>query len=317
MTVLPLSQILKIMLRHCLEKYSNFVEVRFNHRVVNIGQDETKAWANVEISTAGEEMKTVTLAADYLIGCDGSQSVVRKCLFQRDWPGDTFDSRLLVQNVFYDGFEKYGWDGGNYMIDSEYWGLVAKRGKAKGNDGTLWRVTYGDSAKNLSDDEYLQRREIAFKKLLPGHPDPGQYKITQTDVFRMHNRCVKTMRVGRILLAADAAHVNNPFGGYGCMAAVLDVGGLADCLAGYYEGRANEDILDLYAKIRREKFINFIDRRSRKNLDRISKTDPNTVLQTDPFLGILRRLEGDAKGTKDFLLKVSSIEYDFTRHYKA
>jgi 2-polyprenyl-6-methoxyphenol hydroxylase-like FAD-dependent oxidoreductase len=99
MTVLPLSQILKIMLRHCLEKYSRFVEVRFNHRVVNIGQDETKAWASVEVGAPGEESKTVILAADYLIGCDGSQSVVRKCLFQRDWPGDTFDSRLMVQNA--------------------------------------------------------------------------------------------------------------------------------------------------------------------------------------------------------------------------
>jgi 2-polyprenyl-6-methoxyphenol hydroxylase-like FAD-dependent oxidoreductase len=109
-------------------------------------------------------------------------------------------------------------------------------------------------------------------------------------------------RVGRVILAADAAHVNNPFGGYGCMAAVLDVGGLADCLAGYYEGKANEDILDLYANIRREKFVTFIDKRSRKNLERISQTDPNTVLQTDPFLNLLKGLEGDVNGTKDFLL---------------
>lgn len=99
MTVLPLNQILQIMLRHCREKYSDFVEVKFNHRVVNIGQDETKAWAIVQVGAPGEEKKTTTFGADYLIGCDGGQSTVRKCLFQRNWPGETFESRLLVQNA--------------------------------------------------------------------------------------------------------------------------------------------------------------------------------------------------------------------------
>jgi 2-polyprenyl-6-methoxyphenol hydroxylase-like FAD-dependent oxidoreductase len=204
--------------------------------------------------------------------------------------------------VFYDGFEEHGWDGGNYMMDPEFWGLIAKRGKAKGSEGTLWRVTYGDSAAGLSDEEYVKRREIAFRKMLPGHPDPSQYKVTQTDQFRMHNRCVDTMRVGRIFLAADAAHVCNPFGGYGCMAGILDVGGLSDCLIGIYDGKADEDILDLYAKIRREKFIHFVDRRSRKNLSRIRNADPDTALETDPFLTLLRSMEGDEQKTREFLL---------------
>jgi 2-polyprenyl-6-methoxyphenol hydroxylase-like FAD-dependent oxidoreductase len=166
----------------------------------------------------------------------------------------------------------------------------------------LWRVTYGDTATGLLDEEYLKRRDIAFRRMLPGHPDPSQYKVTQTDQFRMHNRCVEKMRVDRILLAADAAHVCNPFGGYGCMAGILDVGGLTDCLIGYYDGKADEDILDLYAKIRREKFVDFIDQRSRKNLNRISKTDPDTALETDLFLGILRAMEGDKQKTREFVL---------------
>ena len=195
------------------------------------------------------------------------------------------------------------------MIDPEFWGLIAKRGKAKDSDGTLWRVTYGDSAANLTNEEYVKRREIAFKRMLPGHPDPDQYKVTQTDQFRIHNRCVEKMRVGRVFLAGDAAHVCNPFGGYGCMAAVLDVAGLADCLIGYYEGKADESILDAYATIRREKFMDFIDRRSRKNLNRISKTDAATALETDPFLAMLKDMEGDEKRTREFLL-VSINNYE-------
>ncbi|KAJ6442770.1 monooxygenase [Purpureocillium lavendulum] len=295
MTVLPLNQILEIMLQHCKEKYSDYVTVLFNHKVIDIGQDAAGAWTMVEVGARGEKTTTAKFEADYLVGCDGGRST-----------------------VYYKGFEEHGWEGGNYMIDPEFWGLIAKRGKGSTGDGPLWRVTYGDSATNLTDDEYVRRRAIAFKKMLPGHPDPDQYKVTQTNQFRIHNRCVDAMRVGRVFLAGDAAHVCNPFGGYGCMAAVLDVAGLADCLVGYYEGKAGEDILDAYARVRRQKFVDFIDRRSRKNMNRIAKTDPGTALETDPFLELLQSMEGDAEKTKAFLLfrqKVSSIEFDFTTLY--
>ncbi|KIY02277.1 uncharacterized protein Z520_02415 [Fonsecaea multimorphosa CBS 102226] len=311
MTILPLNQIIQIMYRHCMEKANGLVEVKFNHKVVGTGQDDRSAWVDVEVGAEGETKEKKRFTADYVIGCDGGSSAVRKSLFGREWPGQTFDFRLLVQNVWYDGFEKHGWDGGNYMVDPEFWGLIAKRGK-----GGLWRVTYGDSTVGLSDEEYLERRNTAFKKLLPGHPDPGEYKITQTDQFRIHNRCVEKMRVGRIILAADAAHVCNPFGGYGCMTAVLDVGALADCLIGLYEGKADESILDLYADIRREKFLKYVDARSMKNLNRIMHSDPDTVLETDKFLQLLKGLEGDEEATRAFLLKYSSIEHDFTQYYK-
>lgn len=86
------------------------------------------------------------------------------------------------------------------------------------------------------------------------------------------------------------------------MSGVLDAGGLADCLIGLYDGRVGDEILDLYAEIRREKFLKFVDLRSLKNMNRIAKSDPSTVLDTDKFLGILRELEGDDEATKAFLL---------------
>ncbi|KAG5976343.1 hypothetical protein E4U55_007357 [Claviceps digitariae] len=327
MVILPLNKILKIMLRHCRERYAEYMTLLFKHRVVGVEQDATSATAVVEVGPREEKgegkheaQNIIRLTADYVVGCDGGQSSVRKVLFQRHWPGETFSNRLFVQNVYYRGFEDQGWEGGNYMIDDEFWGLIAKRGSAQDAaaaiDGPLWRITYGDSAANPSQEDYLKRRERAFKKMLPGHPDPNQYKVTQTDQFRIHNRCVEHMRIGRVFLAGDAAHVCNPFGGYGCMAAVLDVQGLAACLVGYHDGRADEDILDAYAKIRREKFINFIDRRSRKNMDRLSITRADTALATDPFLALLKGMEGDAEATRKFLLKESSIEFDFTTLYR-
>lgn len=178
-------------------------------------------------------------------------------------------------------------------------GLIARRAK-----GGLWRVTYGDHGDHgdLSEEELLARRPAHFEKLLPGNPKPGEYRIEGTNIFNIHNRCVPKMKVGRVFLAADAAHVCNPFGGYGCMTAVIDIDGLADCLIGYYDGRADEDILEKYAEIRREKFMKFVDARSRKNMNRIAKANPQTVLEDDKFLQLLKGLEGNDEETKAFLL---------------
>lgn len=308
MTVLQLGEMIQIMYKHCVdpERGRGLIDIRFNHRVTGTGQSEErkKAWVDVEIGEEGAERKSERLEADYVVGCDGASSAVRHSLFGKDWPGQTWDCRFVVQNVFYDGFEKHGWDGGNYMVDHDHWGLIARRGH-----GGLWRVTYGDPAVGLTDEEYLARRPWHFKAMLPGHPDPDQYRIEQTNLYNIHNRCVESFKVGRILLAADAAHICNPMGGYGCMTACLDVGGLADCLIGYYEGKAGEDILDTYAKVRRNIFLKYVDARSIKNLDRVRKTDPWTVLETDKFFGIVQELNKDKQMLKEFLMVSAALHF--------
>ena len=152
--------------------------------------------------------------------------------------------------------------------------------------------------------------------MLPGHPEPHEYRIEQTNMYNVHNRCVPSFKVGRILLAADAAAVNNPMGGYGCMKGILDAGGLADCLIGYHQGQADESILDLYAQVRRDFPLQYIDKRSAKNLIRCATADPWTVLGEDPLFKVIEDLTKDKGDLKAFLLKESSIEYDFTKPYQ-
>lgn len=124
MTILQLGEIIKIMYRHCQEKGKGLIDVRFEHRVMQVGQGEGNAWVDVEV---GAEKTKSRLFADYVVGCDGATSAVRRSLFGRDWPGQTFDTRFIVQNVsqcmdhtrnmglmrqwqvFYDGFEMHGW----------------------------------------------------------------------------------------------------------------------------------------------------------------------------------------------------------------
>jgi 2-polyprenyl-6-methoxyphenol hydroxylase-like FAD-dependent oxidoreductase len=99
MVILPLNQIIEIMYRHCIEKGKGLVEIQFNHKVVATGQDADSAWVDVEIGEEGEEKETKRFSADYVVGCDGATSTVRKSLFGREWPGQTHPFRLMVQNV--------------------------------------------------------------------------------------------------------------------------------------------------------------------------------------------------------------------------
>jgi 2-polyprenyl-6-methoxyphenol hydroxylase-like FAD-dependent oxidoreductase len=93
---------------------------------------------------------------------------------------------------------------GYFIVDPEHWSMVVKI-----KETGLYRVTYGEVS-GLTREEYLARQPDKFRKILPGNPSPDDYKLVTISPYKIHQRCVKTLRVGRFLLAADAAHLCNP-----------------------------------------------------------------------------------------------------------
>lgn len=73
----------------------------------------------------------------------------------------------------------------------------------------MWRVTYGETS-GLSHDVLKERQPEKFRTMLPGHPDPSQYKLVNISPYKVHQRLAEKLRVGRFILAADAAHLCNP-----------------------------------------------------------------------------------------------------------
>jgi len=144
--------------------------------------------------------------------------------------------------------------------------------------------------------------------MLPGHPKPEDYKIVNCSPYKMHQRCADRFRVGRILIAADAAHLCNPWGGMGLTGGMVDAGNLADCLVGIDKGVADESILDKYDEIRREKWHNIIDPISSSNIIRMHPKNLDHVME-DPFFQELLKAEKDPKLMADMVQVISRSSY--------
>lgn len=65
--------------------------VLFGHKVVSVGQSEGTAWVEFD---DGKKLE-----ADFVVGCDGANSSVRKALFGKNFPGKTWDKMIMGTNV--------------------------------------------------------------------------------------------------------------------------------------------------------------------------------------------------------------------------
>ena len=131
--------------------------------------------------------------------------------------------------------------------------MKAEKQIAKCQADGLFRCSYGEDA-TLTYEEARANLEFKYEQLFPG-PRPLKYELTMFSPYKLHQRCSSKFRVGRIILAGDAAHACNPMGGMGLTTGLCDATGLGDCLVGVLRKGCSDEILDKYAEIRRNKFI--------------------------------------------------------------
>lgn len=234
-------------------------EVRWNARVTGLTQDDEGV--TLALEQDGEPRE---LHCNWLVGADGGRSAVRQaCGLSFD--GYTHPERLVSTNVRYD-FEARGYARANFIVDPVHWAVIVKIDRHG-----LWRVTYGEDAA-LPEESVETRIPEHYRALLP---DDGPYELEAFAPFRVHERCAPSFRVGRVLLAGDAAHVCNPFGGLGLTSGLLDGGLLGDALPAVIQGRAADDLLDRYAAERRRVFLEVTDPTAAENKRRLMESDPN------------------------------------------
>lgn len=186
---------------------------------------------------------------------------------------------------------------------------------AKITQDGLWRVSYGEPA-DMPFEQVRNRQPWKYETMLPGKPKPGEYRLTNINPYRIHQRCAEKLRVGRVCLAADAAHLCNPFGGLGLTGGIVDVGGLSQCLIGIAEGKATDDILDKYDEVRRRIWHEIINPVSSGNFVRVS-SDPDTIAGTDELIQMSLKAWDNDEVLKAQHAFAYGICHDFSQYFNS
>ena len=276
-----------------LRKLSN-VEVLFKHEVVGVAQTD----GLVSVDVRGPDGVRSHSGA-YLIGADGGRSVVRK---QSDiaFEGFTWPERFIVLTTPFDFEASYGLCFRSYFADPDEWCNCFKV-SADGPPG-LWRTVYpanpDQSEEQLMSDAAVQARMQKF------FPASQPYEIVHRNLYVTHQRVAETFRKGRVLLAGDSAHVNNPIGGMGLNGGIQDAANLAGKLAAVLLDKASDALLDLYSLQRRMVATEFLQQQSIANKKRLEARDPETRRRN---LDELRDIARDPARARQFLLGTSMI----------
>ncbi|MCY1672687.1 FAD-dependent monooxygenase [Novosphingobium sp. SL115] len=235
-----------------LAQYPN-AKVRFSSRLLTFNDDGAGVDIAIETMVGIERLR-----ADYLIGADGANSIVRKWLGV-EFDGFTYPERFLCLSTeleLADHLPNLALV--NYVSDPEEW-LVLLRVPS------LWRILVPTDGTQSDDVLRSDATKNAIFDRLIGN---GADVVTQhRTLYRVHQRVAKSFREGRVLLAGDASHLNNPLGGFGMNSGIHDAFNLFEKLLPILKGQvSNDEGLALYDRQRRTVTHSFTQTQTKENM---------------------------------------------------
>jgi 2-polyprenyl-6-methoxyphenol hydroxylase-like FAD-dependent oxidoreductase len=255
--------------------------VSFGTRVTGLAQDAAGVTVHASSTEGARELR-----AGWVVGADGARSAVRQAL-GLTFAGTTWPERFVATNLYYD-FEQLGLARATMQIDPRYGAIIVKI-----DESGLWRCTYCEDA-SLPEEGILERMPAFYRAVLA--PGTG-YALERYSPYRMHQRAAERLRIGRVVLAGDAAHVTNPSGGLGLTSGMFDCFVLYEALAAVVRGEIGEEVLDRYSDERLRIFWELVSPQACENKRLIYHSSDPQRLEQD--LASLRRLASD----RDFLIE--------------
>ncbi len=270
-------------------------ELRRRHTVTEVRQ----AADHVEFTVETPDGARDRFRGRYAIGCDGGRSLVRKAQ-DIDFPGFTWEERFIIVSTRFDFEAAGGFTYRNYVAHPEQWSALIKV-PGEEDDG-VWRSLF--PAMTDEPDEVVLGDEWIQGRYAECYPYDPPYGIVHRNLYNVHQRVAESFRKGRVMLAGDAAHVNNPVGGMGMNSGIHDGLNLAAKLDLVWRGEAGEELLDLYDRQRRPMAKKYVQAQSIRNKELLQETDPK--LRRNRF-DELRRTAEDPERAKTFLRSSSLI----------
>lgn len=237
----------------------------------------------------------VALRGDFAIACDGGRSILRKAL-DIPFDGFTYPEHFLVAGTHFD-FRAHMPDicSVNYTADPIEWFLLLQI-------PDMWRIIMAADPDVAPDDAVSEQSlQSSLQSILPRR-EP--YDIAVRAIYRVHQRVAQRYRAGRVFLAGDAAHLNNPLGGMGLNGGLHDVISLTGRLADTWHGRAGASVLDGYEAQRRPEAINAILAITARNKRLMEERDPQVRARN---LDEQRRIAADRNLSYKYLLDAAMI----------
>jgi 3-(3-hydroxy-phenyl)propionate hydroxylase len=268
-------------------------DIRFSHRVTEVSQAGDRVIVKAETPGGGE-----TFEGAWVIGCDGGGSAVRKSA-QIEFGGFTYPEKFALVSTSYD-LGRRGFSDTAYISHPVEWCAVFRLPDT-GPPG-LWRFLYGCHP-DETDDEAMSD-DVVEARLQAVVPKTDRYETVHRTIYRVHQRVADTFRHGRILLAGDAAHLNNPLGGFGLNSGLQDAMNLTDKLVAVWRGGLDDSVLDRYVRQRRTVNIEYVQDSSIRNKRTLEEVDPQLRRQR---LEEMRCASLDRVRAKDVLMRSSMI----------
>jgi 3-(3-hydroxy-phenyl)propionate hydroxylase len=201
------------------------VRISRGREVTGFAQDDT----GVDVGLADGR----SLRAQYLVGCDGGRSLVRKTA-RIEFPGsDPTTSNLIAQVE---------------LAEEPVWGIrhdaLGKHALSRLDDGEGVGVMVTERHVGSTTEPTL--RDLSEALIAVYGTDYGVHSPTFISRFTDTTRQATAYRTGRVLLGGDAAHIHPPDGGQGLQTGVQDAVNLGWKLAQVVKGISSDGLLDTY-----------------------------------------------------------------------
>ena len=270
-------------------KRSSNARMLFGHRATDVRQTDDYAVVSIESAHGSEDVK-----ARYVIAADGAGSTIRKRLGV-GFDGFTYPEKFLCLSTTFDLAEHiddlcYV----NYIADPQEWLVLLRAPSA-------WRVLLPADEQRTDKDLLSDATAAAAFEGLVG---TNTVRTVHRTIYRVHQRVVERFDHGRVLLAGDAAHLNNPLGGFGMNSGIHDVWNLKPRILHCLEHGHESEQFVAYDRERRAVTHAFIQAQTMQNKELLEHGAEEGHARR---FARMRQTAEDPKRRRDYLLRQSMI----------